>query len=294
MTNRKRILLTGATGFLGSHLLRNYLANGHQVTILKRSFSNTTRIAPYLSHVHSIDLDMETMDKAFEADGPFDCVVHTATSYGRRGETASEVFETNLVFPLHLLQTAMHYKTPIFFNTATVLDSMMNYYALSKKQFEDWGRMFAAQGAVQFVNIKLEHMFGPGDDSSKFTTFIIESLKKNVPQIELTPGEQKRDFIFIEDTVAAYDLLLNRMDGQAGFEEFDLGSGQAVSIRGFVERVKQLTHSTTELMFGEKNYRDNEVMCSQADITRLKHLGWYPQYSLDQGIQETISKEGQR
>ncbi len=288
----KRVLVTGATGFLGSRLVRKFLELNYDVTILKRSFSDTRRISTCLQDLRAWDLDRGTVDQAFAALGPFDAVVHTATSYGRNGESAATVFDVNLAFPLALLQAAITSGTPQFLNTGTVLPPLMNPYALSKKQFEDWGRLFAGDGKIAFVNILLEHMFGPGDDDSKFTTFIIRSLAKNVPEIPLTPGEQQRDFVYIEDAVNAYVSLLGACSGKPGYEEFSLGSGEAVSIRSFVERVKNLTGADTRLLFGEKSYRDHEVMLSRADISRLKSLGWHPVYSLEQGILETLEKEG--
>lgn len=282
-TPRPSVLLTGATGFLGSHLLKVFIENGCQVAILKRSFSDTRRIGEYLDKIQSFDIDILPIETAFEKCGRFDCVIHTATNYGRRGETAVEVFETNLSFPLRLLETAT------FFNTATILYAYLNYYALSKRQFEDWGRIFADQGKIQFVNIKLEHMYGPGDDPSKFTTWIVQSCLKNISKIELTPGEQKRDFIYIDDVVEAYKLLLEKGSQLGdGFQEYDLGSGSAVSIREFVETVERLTGTDTELIFGAKPYRENEIMHSEADISKLLNLGWKPRYDLVAGLKKMI------
>jgi len=287
-----KILLTGATGFLGSHLLRAFLKSGYQVTILKRSFSDTRRIKDYLDKVKSFDIDLVPIKRPFEECGQFDCVVHTATNYGRQGETATEVFEANLAFPLRLLNTATFFNTVTFFNTATILYAYLNYYALSKRQFEDWGRLFANQGKIQFVNIKLEHMYGPDDDPLKFTTWIVQSCLKNIDKIELTPGEQKRDFIYIDDVVDAYNILLKKSRQlDIGFQEFDLGSGKAVSIREFVETVKRLTGADTELAFGVKPYRKHELMQSEADITKLLVLGWKPKYDIMTGLRKMIKAE---
>ncbi|MFA4917292.1 MAG: NAD(P)-dependent oxidoreductase [Syntrophales bacterium] len=278
-----KILLTGATGFLGSNLIPAFLEAGHEIVILKRSFSDTRRIKGYLDKVKSFDIDLVPLERPFEECGQFDCVVHTATNYGRQGETAVEVFEANLAFPLRLL------------NTATILYAYLNYYALSKRQFEDWGRVFANQGKIQFVNIKLEHMYGPGDAPSKFTTWIVQSCFKNIDKIELTPGEQKRDFIYIDDVVNAYKLLMKKAR-QLGteFQEFDLGSGKAVSIREFVETVKRLTGTDTELAFGAKPYQENETMHSEADISKLLEFRWKPKYDFITGLKKMIETEARK
>jgi CDP-paratose synthetase len=281
-----KLLLTGATGFLGGHLLRAFVEAGNEVVILKRSFSDTRRIKGCLDKVKSFDIDLVPIERPFEECGRFDCVVHTATNYGRQGETATEVFDANLAFPLKLLNTAT------FFNTATILYAYLNYYALSKRQFEDWGRVFANQGKIQFINIKLEHMYGQGDDPSKFTTWVVQSCLKHIEKLDLTLGEQKRDFIYIDDVVEAYNLLLKKgRQSGAGFQEFDLGSGKAVSIREFVETVRRLTCAGTELAFGAKPYREHELMHSEADITKLLDLGWKPKYDLITGLGKMIKRE---
>jgi len=259
------------------------------VAILKRSFSDTRRIKDYLDRVKSFDIDLVPIERPFEECGQFDCVVHTAINYGRKGETATEVFEANLSFPLRLLQAAT------FFNTTTILYAYLSYYALSKRQFEDWGRIFPNQSKIQFVNIKPEHIYGQGDDPSKFTTWIVQSCLKNIDKIELTPGEQKRDFIYIDDVVDAYNLLLKKSRQlDAGFQEFDLGSGKAVSVREFVETVRRLAGAETKLVFGAKSYREHELMQSEADISKLLGLGWKPKRDFVADLKKMIEGERER
>ena len=129
-------------------------------------------------------------------------------------------------------------------------------------------------------------MYGPNDDKSKFTTSIFGSLKKNMPKIELTPGEQKRDFIYIDDVVGAYILLLNKRNIGLQFSEYDIGSGKAVSIREFVELAKKISKSDTILIFGAKPYSHHEIMTSVANISPLTKLGWKPSIELPYGIKE--------
>jgi nucleoside-diphosphate-sugar epimerase len=232
-----------------------------------------------------------------------DAVIHTATCYGRNGETAAEIFEANTVFPLRLLETATYFNSGIFFNTDTFFNSeskfntgsfnykYLNYYMLSKKHFYEWGKLYANNKKICFVNIRLEHVFGPGDDSSKFTSQVINSCLANISELKLTPGEQKRDFIYVDNVVDAYEVLLEKVINQSNlFQEYELGSGKAVTIREFVETVHKLTKSTTRLNFGALPYREDEIMNSEANIEKLDCLGWRCKISLIDGISEIISK----
>lgn len=148
-------------------------------------------------------------------------------------------------------------------------------------------------GMIHFGNIRLEHFYGPNDDNTKFTSYVIKSCLENIPELELTLGEQRRDFIYIDDVVSAYLLLLENMGSfSEPFMEFDVGSGQAVSIREFVETVHRLTASRTHLAFGALPYRDGEVMHSVADVSGLKMLGWRCCYDIEAGLKQAIEQEG--
>lgn len=285
-----KILVTGATGFLGSHLVKALVRQGHQVIILKRSFSDTSRLKGVLSSVAVYDLDRSPLSDPFRDHGKLDAVLHTATCYGRGGESFSEVCEANLAFPLRLLEAACSHEAVRFINTDTSLERGINAYALSKKQFSEWGKLAAESGRIRFVNVVLEHFYGPGDDDGKFVTHVIKSCRQGVPELKLTKGEQERDFIYIDDVVSAYLLLLENGSGaEPAFVEYPLGSGQTVSIRALVEMISRLTGSTTQLNFGALPYRQNEAMRSVADVGALERLGWKATTDLAAGLARSIA-----
>jgi CDP-paratose synthetase len=291
----KTVLVTGATGFLGSHLVKALLADGYCVAILKRSFSKTWRIDDVMNQVISFDLDRVSLTDVFTSLKKIDTVIHTATSYGRNGESCTQLLETNVVFPLNLLETAISFNTDTFlntdtfFNTDTILSSYLSTYSLSKKHFQDWGKQIAQQKAIKFINLKLEHIFGAGDDDSKFVTYIIKSCLNNVEELKLTKGEQKRDFIHVDDVVAIYQFLLDNVQEQQDFyQEYDIGSGEAISIRDLVEMIHSLTHSKTILKFGDLPYRERETQFSQANLESLKKIGLNMNTDLQQALSKTI------
>lgn len=285
----KRILLTGATGYLGSHLAGALLKAGYSVVAIKRKTSSLRRLESILPKVTLLDLDGLDFKMLFKEHGKIDAVIHAATIYGRNGEATSQIAETNLNFPLKLLDAAVAAGVPVFMNTDTALNKFLNAYSLSKTQFAEWGRHFTGRNKIRFLNLRLEHFYGPGDDDSKFTTHVIRSCLKNAPELKLTSGEQKRDFIYIDDAVEAYILLLEKQESlRDGFVEFDVGSGEAVKIRRFVELVQQLTASKTYLNFGAQPYREGEVMLSQADVEPLQKLGWRCHHTLEQGLKLVI------
>lgn len=285
------ILVTGATGFLGSHLLEALIGEGHSLVILKRSTSNLWRIAHLIDKCISYDVDIQPIQQAFE-EQRIDCVIHTACHYGRNGDPISKIVQSNLMFGLRILDACLKFNTDTFFNTDTLLQKHLNVYTLSKKQMVEWLEQQADK--IQIVNLKLEHMYGPKDDTRKFVPWVISQLQQNVPEIKLTKGEQKRDFIYVDDVVSAYLTLLEKAPFLARFNEFDVGTGQLVTIKSFIE---QLTESIqvkfgkldTKLTFGAIPYREGEMMTVDVKNQGLLDLGWLPNTNLKDGLFKTLN-----
>jgi nucleoside-diphosphate-sugar epimerase len=254
------ILLTGATGFLGSRLLEELLRQGFRVVVLKRSSSYTYRIDHLVDQYKSYDVDREKLSLAFE-EQHIDCVVHTACHYGRNGGGVNEIVDSNLIFGLKLLEAAIEYNAERFINTDSFLGREVNTYSLSKKQLVDW--LLHRSDKINVVNLKLEHMYGPNDDSNKFLVWLASQLKQNVPDIKLTSGKQKRDFIYIDDVVSAFLHVKEVVE----------------SLNGNVD---------TYLDFGAIPYRQGEQMVFKVDNEPLRLLGWYPKTSLMQGLEKSL------
>ena len=282
------ILLTGATGFLGSHLLKALINKGYEVVVLKRSTSNMWRLKGFENTFKSYDIDQVPLQKAFE-EQYIDTIIHTACVYGRKGESIQQILETNLMFGIELLNTGT------FFNTGTLLYKYLNYYALSKKQFEEWLQL--ASDKIQVVNLKLEHMFGEQDGNDKFTSWILNELQQEKNIIPLTAGTQKRDFIYIDDVVSAYLTCLEQAPQLKAFNDIEVGTGVLTPVKTFVTLVKNTLEKLkgspieTQLNFGALPYREGEIMEPQVDNSMLCSLGWQPKRSLEENIEQFVKHE---
>lgn len=287
------ILLTGTTGFLGSYLLKSMVDSGHKVIALKRSTSDTYRVEDYLERSRFYNIDQINISELF-IKNKIDIVIHTVTDYGRKDTKLSSVANTNVIFGLQLLEESVNNGVKAFINTDTLLERNINAYALAKAQFVDW-MQFLSNNITKMVNIKIEHMYGVLDDDNKFIYWLIKQLTQNVQSVNLTSGVQKRDFVYIDDIVTAYEVIIDNIDTLSNYEEFELGCGKAVEVKTFIETLyKELSKNQkieTELNFGAIKYRNGENMCMQADISKLKILGWKPKISIADGIKTIINGE---
>lgn len=289
----KKILMTGATGFLGSRLAEALVHQGYDVTVLVRPASVLTKIGHLEPRLHVIRT--VNPEDAFDAKGPFQAVIHTATCYGRDGD-ALDVVDANLVLPLKLLCLMRQHGGGAFFNTDsffTKSDLVHDYlpdYTITKKAFREMGWNYARKNNLQFLNLTLEHLYGRGDGEGKFITMLVRQLTTSAPEIDLTSGRQMRDFIYVDDAIQAYLRLLDHVDRLPGCTQWGIGTGQPVSIQAFAEQAKSLAQSDTILNFGALPDRTQEIQCSYADNSRLFALGWAPQYDITAGLQAILSE----
>lgn len=293
------ILLTGATGFLGSRLLESLIANGHEVVAIKRSFSNTSRIEKLLDHdrLHIFNIDKIEPSKLFDLF-PIDTIVHTATEYGRNNTPIFRILEANLILPLQLAEVGIEYGVKCFINTDSYFNkdnhSYTNLldYSLSKKSLLSWLQSLSKR--LKIINVVLEHLYGPHDSKSKFVESLIQQIAiEKVARVPLTYGHQKRDFVFLDDVVAAYLKLIEY--GRAhdfSFKTFEVGTGQSVQVRDMAEIIKALSNSPTVLGYGDIPYRGDEIMDSKADISQLNELGWSQSTQMKEGILKILNEYG--
>jgi nucleoside-diphosphate-sugar epimerase len=296
----KKILLTGATGFLGSHLLEMLVQQQYSVVILKRSTSDLQRINHLLPFITAYDIDRVNIGQVFEEQA-IDGVIHTACNYGRNGEPADEIVGTNILFGLTILEEAAKANVKLFVNTDTFFNShhynqsYLKEYTLTKKQFCEWLLIFSDR--ITTVNMKLQHLYGPGDSTYKFIPWVTAQLLEGKEQIDLTNGLQKRDFIYVDDVVSAFLVILNNYNTlNREFTEVETGTGISHSIRHFVEVLKGAVENMrgekdkTLLRFGAIKNREDEIVNVICDNSVLKTLGWNPAYSIESGCVKMVSE----
>ncbi|PQA90539.1 Nucleoside-diphosphate-sugar epimerase [Chryseobacterium piscicola] len=286
------ILLTGASGFLGSHILKELLQKKYNVVILKREESNLYRIENLKNFsVFTLKKDYSNFNELF-THFKIDTIIHLATEYGRN-LSFSKVLEANVLLPIKLLEASNKTHLKLFVNTDSFFSKFSDYqylqpYIKTKKIFLDYLKDIED---VKVINLQLEHIYGEFDSDSKFITSVMKQMINNVENIELSAGEQKRDFVYVADVVSAYMKILEKENELPFFETFEVGTGHSLSVREFVEKMYSTTKSESNLLFGKLTTRINEIQDSKANNLSLKNLGWNPIYTHKAALERILKLE---
>ncbi|MBR09126.1 MAG: epimerase [Rickettsiales bacterium] len=283
------ILLTGITGFLGSHLAEELLTRGHQITGIVRKESKLDNITPILGQLKlSLSSEIETITSSFDA------IIHVATDYGR-DKSFSDLLDINLIWPLKILDKLSRsnakiafINTDTFFNKGSRSYAYLGNYTHSKHLLELALKTYINQ---VIINLKLEHIYGPRDGENKFVPTMIKKIVSDEKEIDLTDGNQKRDFTYVKDACTAYSTILDNLNQfKSGMNNLEVGNSTSHSIRDLMNIImKSIPESKTTLNWGALPQRSGEFEQSKANIEKLRELGWNPQYTLEKGILETIN-----
>ncbi len=291
---KKIILVTGGTGFIGSYLARALFKEGHRIIILKRATSLMTALHRFKisNRIEYFEEGNLPLDFLFDQN-KIDAIIHMATEYGRQDHDKSSVYQANLDLPIKLLDLAVRYQVPKFINTDTYFSKFKEYpylnnYITSKKLFLEY--FIGNSSKVEKNNLRLEHIYGPYDSNAKFTEMLFQKIAVNkVENIKLTSGDQKRDFIYVEDAIKAFLTIINREKIYLNsFKNYEVGTGSSIKIKDFAMMIKLFSKSPTKLLFGDIKYRDDEIMESVADLKSLTSIGWKPDVDIESGIKKIL------
>jgi CDP-paratose synthetase len=301
------VILTGSTGYLGSRVARSLLELGF--TVIAPVRKNSKRIE-YLKSVciphNSLvfwELNGTNLNSIWEAWPNTEIVIHAATNYGRLGEPADNVRDTNVKYPLELLTGGLNRKLKFFVNLDSFFGKQVQYldswahfeYARSKQEFLTHLHTF--DDRLSILNLRIEHMYGPNDDPQKFIPWAIKSIaKQQVVNLPLTRGESTRDFIFVDDVVSAVITAVKQLTsvGQSSrkihpkLAAFDLGTGVSTPVKSVPLLIKKLSGSPTHLDFGGIQDRNEEIPHSVSDMRFQSFFGWKAKVTLEAGIKEAL------
>lgn len=300
----KQVLVTGATGFIGSHLTRRLVSEGARVAVFMRAPSGHGTLADVLDRVsvHEVDICNEEAVREAVARICPEVVFHLAAIGMSEPFLSPPVaVRVNVQGTLHLLEAAhqcgvtrfVHSGTAYEYGDAANADAPnkevlepVNTYAASKAAARAFVRLYARVYELPTVTVRLFAVYGPGQPPKTLISLAVCAALED-RDFPMTPGEQMRDFVFVSDVVEGY-LRAAVTDGIEG-ATFDMGTGQARTIREVVMRLFELAGSRAQPLVGALPYRPRETMKQVADVGPAhERLGWRATTTLDDGLRQTI------
>lgn len=294
-----RVFLTGASGFVGSHVLRALLDARHEVLALVVPDDSLWRVRDLsgrFSVVSGTLGDIAALRGSLAASRPEACI-HLAW-YAEPGKYLHDPQNiSSLVGSLELMQELVRVgcKQIVGAGTCAEYDTEFGYlhedtptrpatlYAAAKLASCLLGQRIAAQAKIKFAWGRIFYPYGPQEDERRLVPAVIHALQQG-HLFPATSGEQVRDYIHVEDVAAGFCVLVEKQaDGI-----FNISSGVPVTIRHLLETIGNFMGRAELVQFGAEPSRSWEPPFICGDNRRLKALGWQPRYAFDQGLLQTI------
>lgn len=297
-----KILITGATGFIGKHLVKRLLADGHTVVAIVRPTSDTDFLKVHNIPYFSYTSDYTLLSDFLKTEAP-DGIIHLASKVvvEHVSNQIDDIINSNVLFPTHLLEAAINAHVKWFINTGTFWQhyenknySPVNLYAASKQSFEDIARYYFETSSINFVTFKLYDTFGPNDSRPKILNLWVKSALSG-ETLEMSAGEQLIDMSYINNVTDGFTALLtlisNDLNKEICGKSFAIKSEKRISLKELAHVFEGVTGLKPNIAWGKKAYRKREVMIPWQDGEPIP--GFTAKISLEEGIKlvyESIGK----
>jgi UDP-glucose 4-epimerase len=297
----RRVAVTGATGFIGMHLLRGLHAAGAEIVAIVAADKHIERLDSLPFSVQRVILgDASDMGGAIrEAKAGYVIHLSAFVSTARSLEALGATLRDNLLATISLLTAAaeLHADRVILmgsceeysqrsspFDTALATDPSSPYGA-SKAAATAYARMFSNSFGLSTVVLRPSVVYGPGQSERMLISQVMKAISQNRP-VEVTAGEQTRDFIYVEDVVNA--IIQSLTMPNVGRGVWNIGSGEVVTVRSCLERIERITGRAGLIEYGKRPYTENEIFQYELkDEETYAALDWKPSITLDAGLRKT-------
>lgn len=302
--NNKTVLITGGTGFIGSHLSRELVKRGYKVIVLGKGCFQKAKF-PGKIKFYKADVCSKNLDKIFKKEYPL--IVYHLAAYLPKSNIEKPAYnvkniKTNVLGTLNVLEACRKYgvKKIIFSSSAAVYGNPLviptpeNYpakptslYGLAKLASEKLFEVFYKLYNINYVILRYSNVYGPGQKPGKQGSLVADFIKK-ISQDEQVivnrSGKQTRDYVYIDDVITAN--LLAMKTNKVG--TYNAGSGSETGINEIFYKICKIFGK--EIKPHYKSAGKTEIERSFLKIDKIKKdLRWEPKNSLDAGLKKIIN-----
>lgn len=291
-----RILVTGGAGFIGSNLAHALAAQGHDVVVVDNFMSGAWgNLARFRGDLRTLDI----ADEPILADriDPCQIIFHQASITDTTVTDQRRMMHNNVEGFRNILETACRWESRVVWASSASVYGQgpapmsekqdvdpLNPYAFSKAIMEPLAERYAAKLKKPIVGLRYFNVYGPGEDhKGKFASMIHQLARQMLagrrPRI-FTDGEQRRDFVYVQDVVRANLLAAEAAAGGV----YNVGSGRAESFNEVVRRLNEVLRTNLQPDYFENPYTFTQDW-TEADLSASKkNLGYEAKYPLAEGI----------
>lgn len=265
-----RILVTGATGFVGQHLLPYLEKQGHEVYALVRPSTDGSKV--YTNHLYVFEDDIEHL-ASYLLENHVDGIIHLASLYiaEHKPEDIKNIVTSNVYLGTAVMEAAVKAGVKWFLNTGTIWQNCnvepysdtycpVNLYAASKQAFMDMAKYYTEVSDIRFCTLKLCDTYGANDTRRKIFA-LFEQIAKSGECLKMSPGDQKLDIVHIDNVVRDFEALAEKLDnGEQLREEYVVSSGRQKSLKEIAKQYEIDHQVILNIEWGGRPYRKREVM----------------------------------
>ena len=287
-----KILVTGATGFIGKALTLNLLQSGiHEIHLLLRPQSKTDELFKNVRFLVDTGKDKDLVD--YFILNNIEGVIHLATMF--KGEhdiqDIAPLINSNILFGTRLLELSAQLNVRWFINTSScwqhfnnLLNNPINLYAATKQAFEEVISYYRATSNLLIISLELYDNFGPFDNRRKLFQILKSLIPLDNNNIEFSGGEQKLNMLYIDDVISGYLKVIDRLSNNSHFDEskYCIAAESSHSLRHIVKLFEKVYETQLNILWGAKEYKEREYMNPLILYPIIPD--WKPKYSLEEGI----------
>lgn len=294
----KKVIITGASGFVGSYLVNEFLSNGYEVTAVVRNEKSDVSAFQKKENINIVYCELKDIQTLKEKlSGQYDYFLHFAwESSAGQGRGNYELQLKNVEYSCNCVKVAkllgckrfvfagsiMAYEAKEFVLKNGAEPTSAYIYSIAKLTASMMAKTVAVQNNIEFIDVVISNIYGVGEKSERFLNATVKKIVSGTESIDLTTCEQLYDFIYVTDAVRQIKLATEKGEG---LNSYYIGNKEQFKLRKFVEKIKIALNSDVKLNFGAVEFSGAYFEYKNViDTDSVFNLGFVTEIDFETGV----------